>query len=190
MRDLNKKKLRQGMISSLKDLSNEEKRGIEKKLLHNLLHSDLWRDSGTIGVTISQGFEWDTQEIVKLGWKANKQIVVPKCFPTDKKLKFYELTDFDQLEVVYYNLLEPNPQKTTEVNLSNIDLLVVPGLLFDRNGYRIGFGGGYYDRLLSDYAGTTISMVSKIQLMEELPVEAFDIPVQHFVTESGVHHIS
>ncbi|MBA4601757.1 5-formyltetrahydrofolate cyclo-ligase [Thermoactinomyces sp. AMNI-1] len=180
-----KSELRKSMTDFLKGLSEREKREVEKKLLKNLLSSSLWNDAKTIGVTVSRGFEWNTMPIIESGWEQGKTICVPKCVPKEKKLVFYELSDFGQLEKSYYNLLEPKTEKTRKVEKSKIDLLIVPGLVFDHHGYRIGFGGGYYDRFLADFPNKTLSLAHTSQIREDLPIDSHDIPVQHLITETG-----
>lgn len=180
-----KSELRKAMTDFLKKMPEREKRDIEEKILQNLLSSSLWKDARTIGVTVSQGFEWNTGPIIESGWEQGKTICVPKCMPKEKKLVFYELGDFDQLEKSYYNLLEPKTDKTTRVEKPQIDLLIVPGLVFDKNGYRIGFGGGYYDRFLADFPNKTVSLAHSGQIREGLPIDSYDIPVQHLITETG-----
>ena len=68
--------------------------------------------------------------------------------------------------------------------MKEIDLIVVPGLLFSSRGFRIGFGGGFYDRYLADYQGETCSLVFSEQLYDDWEVEDFDIPVQKIYTDS------
>lgn len=160
---------------------------MEEKLTYQLLHTDLWKNASSVGITISQGFEWDTKAIIEAAWNDNKQVSVPKCDPSIKALTFYQLTTYEQLEVVYYNLKEPNPDQSQETEKSTIDLLIVPGLLFDPSGYRIGFGGGYYDRFLTNFPNTTVSLISKGQLVKEIPKEKFDLPVNYLITEDGLY---
>lgn len=183
---MDKSQLRKQAIAFLNSLSKPEKKSIGDKLTNQLIHSDMWKNASSIGVTISQGLEWDTKAIIDAAWKANKQVSVPKCDPATKGLTFYRFTTYEQLEVVYYNLKEPNPAKSQSTKKSMIDLLIVPGLLFDESGYRIGFGGGYYDRFLTDFTNETVSLVSKAQLVEEIPMETFDLPVHHLITEDGI----
>ena len=182
---INKKTLRKSAINSLKGFSENEKEKTEIKLTKFLTASNIWKQAKTIGVTVSQGFEWDTKPIIEAGWMDNKTVAVPKCLPKEKQLTFYKLEAYNQLEVVYYNLLEPKPDETVKVSKQGIDVLIVPGLLFDKQGYRIGFGGGFYDRFLTDFSNTTISILHSKQLMEDIPREAFDIPVQFLITENG-----
>lgn len=166
-------------------MSKEERNEIESRLTSNLIASELWQRAETIGITISQKFEWNTKQLIKAAWKQNKKICVPKCYPQKRKLKFFEITSYEQLEVVFYDLLEPNPDQTKYINKNVIDLLIVPGLAFDKRGFRVGFGGGYYDRFLMDYDNKTVSLCSNSQLKIEVPNESFDIPVQHIITETG-----
>lgn len=182
---MSKEKLRKSTISFLKELSIDQRSDIEKLLQHHLLSSEIWKNSKMIGITMSQDFEWDTKPIIEAAWNESKSICVPKCYPKQNKLKFYEIESFVQLEKNFYDLLEPNPNQTRYIKQNLIDLLIVPGLLFDKRGFRIGFGGGYYDRFLVNYNNTTVSLASSKQLVKKIPSEKFDIPVQHIITEKG-----
>lgn len=180
-----KKQLREQMIATLKDLSVEEKQRIEKRLQQHLYQTDLWKNAQSIGITISRGIEWDTRAIIKQAWVEGKSVYVPKCHPKEYKLVFYQITSFDQLETVYYGLLEPKPEETKQGEPDEIDLLIVPGVVFNREGYRIGFGGGYYDRFLVHFPNQTVALISEKQLVDSLPIEQHDIAVQHLITEKG-----
>ncbi len=180
-----KSELRKTMIDYLKKLPEWERQKFEEKILGNLLSSSLWKDARTIGVTVSQGFEWNTGPIIESGWKQGKTMCVPKCIPEERKLVFYKLDNFRQLEKSFYNLLEPKAEETAKVEKPQIDLLIVPGLVFDKNGYRIGFGGGYYDRFLMDFPNKTVSLAHSSQIKGDLPIDSYDIPVQHLITETG-----
>lgn len=182
---MGKTKLRTDIIQKLKALSASEKKKIETKLTEHLTTSNVWRQADIIGITISHGFEWNTNPIIETAWRYGKKVCVPKCRPKERQLDFYIITSYDQLEVVYYNLQEPIPHKTEKISKHKIDLLIVPGLLFDRKGYRIGFGGGYYDRFLTDFRNTKLSLAATMQIIEEIPADPFDIPVDDIITEKG-----
>ena len=100
-----------------------------------------------------------------------------------KKTHFYQLDDFGQLEESYFQLLEPKTGETEKIDKFAIELLVVPGLVYDRRGYRIGFGGGYYDRFLADFHNETVSLAHKCQIVDKIQNEPFDIPVKHLIVE-------
>lgn len=186
---MEKSQLRQATIKLLTDMSATEKKTAEQTLTAQLLESTLWKKATTIGITMAQKFEWDTKPIIEAAWRQNKTIAVPKCIPETRRLDFYTLTDFAQLETVYYDLLEPIPEQTIKIDKQEIDLLIVPGIVFDQRGYRIGFGGGYYDRFLTDFTGETASLVHTRQLMDRVPSESFDIPVKTLITDHGLKEI-
>ena len=182
---IDKQLLRQQMISFLKSISSEEKVAIERKLEKNLFESEEWKEAKRVGVTLSQGFEWNTFGIIDRAWQEGKIVCAPKCIPKEKAMTFYDFTNREQLEKGFYNLIEPKPLETTEVSKIEIDLVLVPGLIFDEKGYRIGFGGGYYDRFLSNFPNRTAALIYSRQLTSKLPIEPFDIPVQNLITEKG-----
>ncbi|WP_156854749.1 5-formyltetrahydrofolate cyclo-ligase [Oceanobacillus sp. AG] len=182
---LDKLNLRNLAKDRLTNLSSVERAEIEEKIVQNLTSSDLWNQASTVGVTVSGGLEWDTEPLIRKGWQEGKTVTVPKCVPEERRLDFYQLDDFEQLEASYFNLREPNPHETVKVEKREIDLLIVPGLIFDKRGYRVGFGGGYYDRFLTDFPNRTVSVLYSGQLVEEVPAEPFDIPVDYLVTENG-----
>lgn len=179
---MEKSKLRQNMIKKLRDLDPQTKSLVEKKLAEQLITSKQWMQADIIALTISKPLEWSTKAIIEAGWKMGKTIVVPKCEPEKKQLHFYEFTSYDDLETVYYGLKEPKADENKFVPKENIDLIIVPGLVFDQQGYRIGFGGGYYDRFLEGFSGVTLSLIAEFQLIPSVPKESFDIPVQDIIT--------
>ncbi len=171
----------------LRSLPMEEKDRISKGISNHILRTSWWQDANTIGITMSTPLELNTKYLIEQAWKEGKTVAVPKCYPTeDHKMIFYEMKEYDQLEMVYAKIREPKPEVSQQVSKRNIDLLFVPGLLFDVNGYRIGFGGGYYDRYLVDYTNETIAIAVSNQIVPDIPHEEFDLPVHHIITEKGV----
>ncbi|MEH7414133.1 5-formyltetrahydrofolate cyclo-ligase [Neobacillus drentensis] len=151
------------------------------------LYTDVdWEKAKTIGIYVSRQPEVDTYQIIRKAWEQGKQVVIPKCSPKDKGLAFRTLTDFSQLESIYYGLLEPIETLTTEINAEEIDLIIVPGLAYTRTGYRLGFGGGFYDRFLSEYPGKTLSLAFNQQIIPNFPIEDHDIPVSKIITNEEV----
>ncbi|OIJ16095.1 5-formyltetrahydrofolate cyclo-ligase [Anaerobacillus arseniciselenatis] len=176
-----KKQLRDEMKRKLMQMNNEDYQIYSQQLQMKLLESKEWEEANTIGITISTNREVNTKPIIEAGWKQNKRIVVPKCYPSEKKLKFYEITSFDEVEDSFFSLKEPMVTITPLVEKNEIDLLVVPGLIFDQRGYRIGFGGGYYDRYLKEYVNNTVSLAFNFQLLDEIPKEEFDVPINRVI---------
>ncbi|EKN66268.1 5-formyltetrahydrofolate cyclo-ligase [Neobacillus bataviensis LMG 21833] len=152
------------------------------KIAGRLFQDEDFKKATVIGITVSKQPEVDTYQIIRKAWELGKQVAVPKCHPKERKLSFRTLTEFSQLESVYYGLLEPIEALTTEVTANQIDLLIVPGLAYTIEGYRLGFGGGYYDRYLPGFAGKTLSLAFDNQMIPNFPVEDHDIPVSKIIT--------
>lgn len=183
---VNKADYRQKAIKTLTTINQQYKAEIEQQLLCHLLATDVWIKAQTIGISISLDYEWDTEPIIRAAWEKGKDVCVPKCYPERHKMHFFKLTSFSELENVYYQLQEPNPKKAQHIKKDKIDLLIVPGLYFDSFGYRIGFGGGYYDRYLKGFENPSLSLTSTLLVESQLPRDAFDIPVKHLMTEKGL----
>lgn len=183
---MSKETLRKSMLLSLDKIGRFERDRIEQTMHAALFDSLLWQESECIGLTVSGGNEWDTRPIIEKAWSDGKRVCVPKSIHEERALHFYELTSFDQLEQGYFGIEEPLPEKTVRCRKEAIDLLIVPGLVFMPSGYRIGFGGGFFDRFLKDFSKPTLSMLHSNQLVESFPVEPHDVPVQFLLTEEGI----
>ncbi|WP_246945908.1 5-formyltetrahydrofolate cyclo-ligase [Bacillus pinisoli] len=181
--DRTKKELRLHIKSKLEKLSFYDFDQACKRIENRLYQTDEWKKSKIIGLTISRGREVETRRIIEHAWAEGKQIAVPKCLSSKKQMDFYLLTSFEQLETVYFGLQEPIIQQTVYISPEGIDLLIVPGICYTEKGYRIGYGGGYYDRYLPHYHHVTISLLLECQLVLEIPICSHDLPVQQLITE-------
>lgn len=181
---MDKSTSRKEMLAKLKTMPEEVHREKTEKIIQRLAEDPIFVNAATIGMTISAFPEVDTSQLIDYCWSIGKKVAVPKCIPSTRGMDFYILTDYSELENVYMKLLEPRIDKNRYVSPNEIDLMIVPGVVFSKSGYRIGFGGGYYDRYLSAYNGDTVSLVFEIQMVESMPVENHDIPVQQLITEN------
>ncbi|KIN40500.1 5-formyltetrahydrofolate cyclo-ligase [Bacillus subtilis] len=181
-----KSQLRKKTLEALSALSNEDILQKTERMYKYLFSLPEWQNAGTIAVTISRGLEIPTHPVIEQAWEEGKQVCIPKCHPDTQKMQFRTYQTDDQLETVYAGLLEPVIEKTKVVNPSQIDLMIVPGVCFDVNGFRVGFGGGYYDRYLSEYEGKTVSLLLECQLFAHVPRLPHDIPVHKLITEDRI----
>lgn len=182
-----KKKIRKDMKRVLEGINEPNYRNLSQNIAQQLFGIEEWKAAKLIGVTVSNPPEVDTREIIKKAWEQGKEVAVPKCFPADKSMQFRKISFFDQLERVYFGLWEPIMNETAIAGQEDIDLLIVPGLAYTKNGYRLGFGGGYYDRFLPYYKGPMLSLAFNEQVLPELPLEVHDIPVLKLVTPERVY---
>jgi len=112
-----------------------------------------------------------------------KRVVLPKV--TGKTLALVEIGNFDRdVSPGAWGILEPDSGKPVE--LKDIALVVVPGAAFDLRGNRIGYGAGYYDKLLAQYRGMTVALAFECQIVPDVPADSHDVPVRKIVTETRV----
>lgn len=101
-------------------------------------------------------------------------------------MTFRRIVSFAQLEEAYAGLLEPIEEQTTAMDREEFDLIIVPGVCFAKNGFRIGYGGGYYDRYLPGAAAVTAALAYSFQVVDDIPAEEHDVPVEFIITDKGV----
>lgn len=120
-----------------------------------------------------------TGYIIEEAWKAGKEVAVPKV--VGKDMIFYRFTDFEQLQPGYYGIPEPVEGETVEWEDA---LMIMPGVAFDRENHRVGYGGGFYDRFLEKHPGIArVAVAFDFQMLPAVPVEPTDIFPQVIVTE-------
>ncbi len=133
--------------------------------------------------------EVETEDMIKSSLKKKKRVLVPITDKENRRLIFSELRDYD-LELVpgTFEIPEPKSEYRRIVSPSHTDLVVVPGIVFDMRGYRLGYGFGYYDRFLSSLRKETptIGLAFEFQIVGKIPVGDQDIPVRKIVTEQRV----
>ncbi|HET7579798.1 MAG TPA: 5-formyltetrahydrofolate cyclo-ligase [Bacillales bacterium] len=183
---MNKKQLRQVMKKKMEELPKGTYRTLCSNITERLTELPEWKEAGIIGITLSMKHEINTEPVIQQAWAANKKVASPKSDPKEKSMDFRLLNSFEDVEEAFAGIREPVLARTKPVAPHDIDLLVVPGLLFDERGYRIGFGGGFYDRFLLKYQGPTVSLAFEMQMVNSLPVESFDRPVDLIITDQRI----
>lgn len=180
---MEKAAMRQAAIQQLKKLASHEKRKNEKEdiILSLFFASKEWREAQTIALIRPTDFEFNMNKIAEKAFLVGKKVVVPKSL-AKRQLAFYEVDALSQYTISKFGVEEPVSALLADKKA--IDLIVVPGLIFSKKGYRVGFGGGFYDRFLADYQGMTCAMVFSEQIKEDWLPEVFDIPVQRIFTDS------
>jgi len=185
---LNKKLFRYEMLTTLNHMNRKEHGHLSSEIKNLFISTNEFQNAKTIGITISRFPEVNTRPIIEAAWSMGKQVAVPKCIKRTREMDFRLITSYSDLETIYMDLLEPIVAKTQSIKKEDINLQVVPGVLYSAEGYRIGFGGGYYDRYLTDFGGHTMSLAFKGQTNHKIPVEEHDIPVEQIITENAIHH--
>ena len=176
-----KAELRKKILQEMKALSQEQKQAVDRALTDRLLQHPFYQEAKTIATYLSFPHEFQTQELIKQALKEGKKVLIPKTYP--KGRMEFVVYNPQQLAKTSFGLLEPQGDLEV-VEPSQIDLIHVPGLAFTTEGYRIGYGGGYYDRYLEHFAGHTMSTIYPCQV-QEFNSENHDIPVQEVLIYEG-----
>lgn len=187
---LDKKRIRRKILSERKQLTKEQVENMSEKIINKLKKIPIYKTSKTVMVYLSFGNEVDSEEIIKDCLESGKRVLLPFCDNTDMSMTPTEIKSLD-IDLVEDNIgyIQPNKETLSPVDLSEIDLIIVPGISFDRKGYRIGFGAGYYDRFLGrvNFEIPTIGLAYDFQIIDSLiEMEDYDIPVDYVMTEDRI----
>lgn len=174
-----KAELRKKILQEMKAIPREQKQFIDQALTEGLLQHPFYQEAKVIATYLSFPHEFQTQELIEQALKDGKKVLIPKTYP--KGCMDFVVYDPQQLVKTSFGLLEPQGDLEV-VDASQIDLIHVPGLAFTTEGYRIGYGGGYYDRYLEQFSGHTLSTVYPCQIRDFSP-ENHDIPVQEVLID-------
>ncbi|UCD13555.1 MAG: 5-formyltetrahydrofolate cyclo-ligase [Thermoplasmatales archaeon] len=182
-----KDNLRTAITKKRNNISKSELIEKNNKIKKNIFEMEDYRKAKTILFYVSYGSEVNTHDIIKECISNEKKIVVPKTGTIGRRLVLSELTSWDDLEYGTYNILEPKRECLKEVSIESIDLMFIPGVVFDTYGNRIGHGMGYYDRLLKNsYAAPRVGLAFELQIVDEIQTEAHDVKVNKIVTEERI----
>ena len=176
-----KAELRKKILQEMKALSQEQKQAMDQVLTERFLQHPFYQEAKNIATYLSFPHEFQTQELIEQARKDGKKVLIPKTYP--KGRMEFVVYNPQQLAKTSFGLLEPQGDLEV-VEPSQIDLIHVPGLAFTTEGYRIGYGGGYYDRYLEHFAGHTMSTIYPCQV-QEFNFENHDIPVQEVLIYEG-----
>ncbi len=174
-----KSELRKQVLHEMKALPRQQKQFIDQALTEQLLQHPFYQEAKVIATYLSFPHEFQTQELIEQALRDCKKVLIPKTY--SKGRMDFVVYDSQQLVKTSFGLLEPQGDLEV-VDVSQIDLIHVPGLAFTREGYRIGYGGGYYDRYLEHFTGHTLSTVYPCQIRDFIP-EDHDIPVQEVLID-------
>lgn len=144
-----------------------------------IINTKIYQESKVIALYKNLSSEVDTNFLIDYSIKNNKTVLLPKV--EDNNLIFYKIEENEKLVKNNFNILEPIPNKKNIYN--NIDLIIVPGIAFDKEGNRLGFGKGYYDRFLCDKQIYKIGICFIEQLTNHIPTNKYDIKMDEVITD-------
>ena len=182
-----KSEIRKRLIAMRNAIPREEIEGKSRVIQARLTELEEIRSASTLMIFLSFGSEVLTDDLILWCWGEGKRVCVPFCRPESRELTACRIDGFEELEMGHYGIREPNEDLLRPVDGGEIEAILVPAVAFDRRGYRVGYGGGYYDRFLpAAPQAAKIGVAFAAQIIGEVPVDAHDLPVDRIVTECEV----
>lgn len=182
---MNKKEIRKQMLSILESIPENERKNQDESIALKIGELPELCDAECFFAYIGIGYEIKTTKIIEKLLREGKCVCVPLCYGSGK-MDAIKITSLDDLHPGRYGIPEP-PANGEKASPSNIDAIIVPGVAFDKEGRRLGRGGGYYDRFMeSAINAKKIALCREINLIDEVPCEEHDESVDIIVTEKKV----
>ena len=176
-----KKELRRYFINNRTKISPDDKKIWDKKIKENFLESDFYKNSKSIFIYYSTDDEIDTKNIIKEAFLDKKEVYIPKITGRHKMIPVL-LKSFDDLIDGKYKIKTSKRDETKE----KIDLTIVPGLSFDQNKYRLGYGGGFYDYYIKNHKSLYIGLFYQINKSYKLNFGNFDQKLDLVITDKKI----
>jgi len=184
--NITKSKLRELTLSKIDALPEEYILESNSGILQNILSLKEYKDAQTIMLFYSVGREPDTISLANTALADNKKVTFPFCLRKGI-MHAHVVNELSELRPAMLGI--PAPSEDAPVLSPNeLDLIVVPALAYDRAGFRLGYGGGYYDRYLADIPAFTVGIARERLLLDEVLREPHDIAVKCLVTEKDVYN--
>lgn len=188
---IKKKKIRKDILDTRNNMGADEKKEKDNIIRTNFLESSYYKESKNIFIYISYNSEIDTIHIINKALCDGKNIFVPRTIFETKWMDAVQITSLDNMKKDRYGI--PEPDDTAEnIDPDKLDMIVVPGVAFDRNGGRIGYGAGYYDRYFKKISDNRRNDVKKIvlayefQVIDKVPMDEQDVRIDCIITENRV----
>lgn len=181
-----KSKLREAILNQLKAQSVSERRRKSNIILDKLSRLNEFKTSRVIMFYVSMLEEVNTLPLLKKVLKEGRVVAVPYVDQKSRSLLSVQITDPENdLVTGSYGILEPKKHLVDHFDLSELEMVLVPGIAFDRTGHRLGRGKGYYDRFLNSLPKQirTIGLAYDFQLMDSVPVSDLDVAVHQVITD-------
>lgn len=181
-----KRRLREKCKQSRRGLSPEQKAVADRKIKSKLLNLWLLRNAKTVLVYVSTEIEVDTRELINELFLRGVTVAVPKCEDGNGNMSFYKISSFDELEKGFFGVLEPKLSHCEKLTEFSDSVCIVPAFMFDKKGFRLGYGKGYYDRFLANFPGTALGICYNGEVCDRLYHGRFDRPVDMIVTDRQI----
>lgn len=189
MQESNKAELRNLFRTRRHNLTRDKRSDASARIRARLLDLPETRLAGSVLLYVPTKNEVDTWPLLEHFWTVGVQILLPRCRDNQPGfMDIHAVNSAAELGPGQFGLTEPILGLAPLVTEPEPDLLLVPALAFDRRGFRLGFGGGYYDRFLTrlTHPHLRVGLAYDFQIAERLPAEPWDMPVQRIITQDTI----
>jgi 5,10-methenyltetrahydrofolate synthetase len=183
-----KQRLRHEMAAQRDAISDAERARIAANLTERLVRLPEYGDARSVLATMSIGSEWSTRAFIEKARADGKAIVLPRISGSPKRLELHTVADLrNDLVPGIWNIPEPDPARCPRIQLDHVDFALVPALAADRQGFRLGYGAGYFDQLLAGRKARPwcVTALPRAFIVERLSHEAHDVAVDLVLDECG-----
>lgn len=188
-----KNKIRSVCKKKRDSLSENERKEKSARIVKYLFETDEFKKAGAVMIYASYRTEVQTVECINTMIQMGKRVILPFCRPQSNEMGIAEIKDFSKdVAPGQFNILEPHIELRDNFFKSDLQLIICPGVGFDKFGGRLGYGKGYYDYFLKEVKDkiTSVGFAFQCQMLQEsIPFDYHDIPVDIIITENGVQKI-
>lgn len=180
-----KNEIRKNILNFRNKMDLNTKRSFDNSISNRLFESNYYKNSKRIFIYVSYKSEIDTKRIINKAIKDNKAIYIPRTDIKNKYMDAVEIKSLDNLIEDKYGILEPDVDAPC-IEPGKLDLIIVPGVGFDRDGGRLGYGAGYYDRYFKKIGEKSIKKLAlayDFQIIDKIPMDEFDKKIDAIITE-------
>jgi 5,10-methenyltetrahydrofolate synthetase len=181
-----KKALRQQMIARRDAIAAAERARLAERFTEKLAAMPQYREARSVLATMAIGSEWSTLAFIERALADGKRVVLPRVSEPPRHLELHAVADLARdLKPGVWDIPEPDPARCPRVAFSEVDFALVPALAVDRGGFRLGYGAGYFDRLLAGRGKRPfcVAALPEAFVVDAVPREAHDIPVDLVISE-------
>lgn len=187
-----KKQLRKEYLRIRDAMPVEERMSASRKIVNHLCELRCYQEAEVLLLYYSYRSEVVTRFLIEdLLLQGTKQVYLPKVH--GDKMFFYRISSSDDLSIGYQGILEPSEKNEVfcrEITKKKRCLLILPGVAFDKEGNRMGFGKGFYDRFLMEYPGVCRNALAfECQIAEQIPCEVHDQKMHRIITEQNIYEM-
>lgn len=180
---MDKRLIRESILNIRDNLKIEDKKLMDTKIKDLLINKQYYKEATGIFIYVGFGSEIETTAIIEKILRDKKRVFIPRTNIKEKTMDAVEILSLDNLEKNIYGIYEPRIGLKA-ISKEEIDLVILPGVAFDKQGGRIGYGGGYYDKYLSKIHSNVlkVALAYDFQIIDKIPLESHDILADRIIT--------